>query len=153
MENNIALLWLSQKSNSQETKKAMMEQFKNVSSVSKMLIASKLSDTEYSSFYLPVGTYEVCLIPERVTSVSGLRIIDQKPDPNLGGHFSGLKINYSVEIADKAGPYQSTRGIIINKNSGDVSMEDNGVFKVQADMKSGSNHYAVVDFFSTTKIC
>ena len=25
-------------------------------------------------------------------------------------------------------------------------MEDNGVFKVQADMKSGSNHYAVVDF-------
>ena len=134
------------KSNSQETKKAMMEQFKNVSSVSKMLIASKLSDTEYSSFYLPVGTYEVCLIPERVTSVSGLRIIDQKPDPNLGGHFSGLKINYSVEVADKAGPYQSTRGIIINKNSGDVSMEDNGVFKVQADMKSGSNHYAVVDF-------
>merc|ERR1712147_362752 len=64
-------LMIIPKSNSQETKSAMMEQFKNVSSVAKMLIASKLSDTEYSSFYLPVGTYEVCLIPERVTSVSG----------------------------------------------------------------------------------
>ena len=70
------------KSNSKETKKAMMEQFKNVSSVAKMLIASKLSDTEYSSFYLPVGTYEVCLIPESNICIR-TQIIDQKPDPNL----------------------------------------------------------------------
>lgn len=141
-----SLMVMSQSNNMAEVKSELEKQFGAVAAISNMLIVSKLSEAKYSNFNLPVGNYTVCLIPERVESLSNLRIMDQKPDPTLGGHFASLKINYDIKVLDKAGPYQSTRGIVVNRTSGDISMEQEGKIKVLADLTTSGNSWADIEF-------
>ena len=87
--------------------------------VSNMLILSNLTKEEYSRFNLPVGQYNILLIPEQVkVSDIGLSIIDQKPDPSLEQkNFSSLKISYSVKVTDDSGASTDPNGPTVTFNN------------------------------------
>ena len=117
----------------------------NTTTVSNMLILSNLSKGEYSSFNLPIGKYNILLVPEQVRSSDiGLSISDQKPDLSLEEkNFSSLSINYDVSIIDNSGASTDPNGPTVTFNN---SYEKDRVVFITEKMPldkfepSGSSH-------------